>query len=467
MLLQCNGSEIRPLPAWPAGWNVDFKLCAPSNTTVRLVLQGSVVTQLTVTPAARTNDLVEPPPPAPAGLIVKGGDTQAALFWPGVTGANSYSVKRATALSGPYPAIAAALTGLSYVDPTLINGTNYWYAVSAFNVWGESANSTAASVTPGTNFAVHVEGDLIVNLQSQDLSASAKVWTNRTSNSQSAGNFATLGGGNLNVASLSWNGRTVKTLFVNSVANNSVQSALVSPSEINSNNPVTVEAWIKAVSVSPKRAIVNYGYQGGPSAQVEDREFSYDTGGSGVISGDFGNLDTAWATAPTTNLWHYLAYTWDSTNLTAYLDGVQDVQRNLGAICKTVPTFMQVGSGIGGTGVNGGNDVADDYIACARVQSGVLTPDEVEANYAMGPLATAAQPVSMAPPQITFMESAGQVQLAWPSDHIGWILQSQTNPPSAGLGANWIALQSSAATNRVTIPINSANGSVFFRLVGP
>jgi hypothetical protein len=57
--------------------------------------------------------------------------------------------------------------------------------------------------------------------------------------------------------------------------------------------------------------------------------------------------------------------------------------------------------------------------------------------------------------------------LAWPSDHLGWILQSQTNPASAGLGANWITIQSSTATNRVTIPINLTKGSVFFRLVGP
>jgi len=410
MLLQCNGSEIRPLPAWPAGWNVDFKLWAPSNTSVRLVLQAGTVTQLTVSPPVRTNDLVEPPPPAPASLTIKGGNAQAALFWTGVPGASSYSLKRAAALGGPYTTIAPALSGLSYIDTSLLNGTSYWYVVSAFNLWGESTNSTPATITPGPNFAVHFEGDLIVNLQSQDLSASARVWTNRTGNSQAAGNFAALGGGNLNVANLSWNGRSVKTLFVNSVGNNSVQSALVSPVEIISNNPVSVEAWIKAVSVTPKRAIVNYGYQGGANGPVEDREFSYDTGGSGVISGDFGSLDTAWATVPNTNVWHYLAYTWNGSNLTAYLDGVQDVQRNVGAICKTVQTFIQVGSGIGGTGVNGGNDVANDYIACARLESGVLTPDEVAANYALGPLGTAA---AILPEALTALAGDGQVSLAW------------------------------------------------------
>lgn len=410
MLLQCNGSELRPLPAWPATWNVDYKLCAASNTTVRLVLQGGAVSQLTVTPSFRTNDLVEPSPAAPGGLTANGANTQVALIWTGSTGASSYNIKRAAVSGGTYTTIATGVTGLSYIDTGLSNGTNYYYVVSAAGLWGESSNSTEAAVVPSSNFAVHFEGDLIVNLQSKDLIPNTRVWTNRTSNSQSVGNFTTLGGGNLNLVGASWNGQAVRTLFVNSVGNNSVQSALVSPAEINSNSPVSVEAWIKAVSVSPKRAIVNYGYQGGSSAQVEDREFSYDTGGSGVVSGDFGNLDTAWTTAPNTNLWHYLAYTWDGSNITAYLDGVQDVRRNVGAICKTVQTFMQVGSGIGGTGVNGGNDVAFDYIACARVESGVLTPADIVANYAMGPLGTAA---ATAPTGLTAVAGDGQVTLSW------------------------------------------------------
>ena len=552
MLMQCVGSQIQLLPSWPSGWNVDFKLNAPGNTSVRLVLQGSTIAQLTVTPSSRTNDLVEPVPAAPTALTANGGNGQAGLIWAGSTGAGSYNIKRATVSGGSYAIIASGVTNLSYIDTGLTNGTNYYYVVSASGMWGESSNSAPAAVTPGPNFGVRFEGDLIVNLQSTDLSANSNVWTNRTSNAQSVGNFTTLGGANLNVAAVSWNGQTVNTLFVNSAGNNSVQSALASPSEIVSNSPVSVEAWLLAVSVSPKRAIVNYGWQGGPGAPVEDREFSYDTGGSGVISGDFGNLDTAWATTPNTNVWHYVAYTWDGGTLTAYLDGLRNVQRNVGAICKTVPTFMQVGSGIGGTGVNGGNDVADDYIACARVESGVLTAGEVAANYAVGPLGTpvastpaglmavagdsrviltwnasgnatnynvksatnsggpysviasnlavlnftntglangrtyyfvvsatnsagesanslpvAAQPVSLASPQLNFGVSGGQIQFNWPQDHLSWRLQAQSNGPGAGLGTNWVSVSGSAATNQMTIPISPTGGSVFYRLVYP
>ncbi|HEX3856046.1 MAG TPA: DUF5703 domain-containing protein [Verrucomicrobiae bacterium] len=410
MLMQCVGSQIQLLPSWPTGWSVDFKLNAPSNTTVRLVLTNGAIAQLALVPASRINDLVEPVSPAPTGLTANGGNMQAALRWTGASGASGYNIKRATTNGGPYTIIATNVTGLSYINTGLLNGTNYYYVVSASGLWGEGSNSTEVVVTPGLNYWVHTEGDLMVNLQAVDLSSSTKVWTNRTSNPQSVGNFMTIGGGNLNMVTMSWNGQSVKTLFVNATGNNSVQSALASPVEINSNNPVSVEVWINAVSVSPKRAILNYGYQGGSGAQVEDREFSYDTGNSGVISGDFGNLDTAWATVPNTNAWHYLAYTWNGNTLTAYLDGNQDVQKNAGAICATMQTFMQVGSGIGGTGVNGGNDVADDYIAAARVESGVLTASDVAANYAMGPLGTAA---AITPTGLAALAGDGQVTLTW------------------------------------------------------
>jgi alpha-L-fucosidase 2 len=58
MLMQCVGSKIMILPAWPATWDVDFKLNAPENTSVRLVLHGRDITQLTVIPASRASAVV-------------------------------------------------------------------------------------------------------------------------------------------------------------------------------------------------------------------------------------------------------------------------------------------------------------------------------------------------------------------------------------------------------------------------
>jgi alpha-L-fucosidase 2 len=454
MLMQCPGNQIRLLPAWPSGWNVDFKLNAPSNTTVRLVLTNGTVTTLTASPATRTNDFVELPPAAPAALTANGGSMEALLSWTGSAGASSYNLKRSTANGGPYTNIATGLTALHYFDTGLLNGTNYYYVVSASGLWGESSNSAQAAVVPGPNFAVAFRGDLIVNLQSSDLNSSTRTWTNRTGNAQSVGNFATIGGNNLNLAALSWNGFMVNALYVNSIGNNSVQSALTAPAEIISNKPVSVEAWIYPKDVNPTSCYLNYGYQGGSSSPMNEREFDYDTSGHGAISGNFGSLDTGWATTPTASTWHYVAVTYDGTTLSAYLDGVQDVTHVIGTPIATVQTLMQVGSAISGTGVNGGNDPFHGYIACARVESGLLTAGDIAANYALGPLGS---PVAGAPTGLTAAAGDGQVVLNWnPSvNATNYNVKRSTN------GATYTVI----ATNLAALNFTStglANGTTYY-----
>jgi cellulose 1,4-beta-cellobiosidase len=74
-----------------------------------------------------------------------------------------------------------------------------------------------------------------------------------------------------------------------------------------------------------------------------------------------------------------------------------------------------------------------------------------------------ARPTSSAPVAMNTANAAGQLQLSWPADHTGWQLQSQTN----NLGTNWVNVPASMQTNQLTVPLNSTNGSVFFRLVRP
>jgi len=46
-------------------------------------------------------------------------------------------------------------------------------------------------------------------------------------------------------------------------------------------------------------------------------------------------------------------------------------------------------------------------------------------------------------------------------------LQAQTNSIYNGLGTNWVTISGSSTTNQIAIPLNPANGCVFFRLVYP
>ena len=67
-------------------------------------------------------------------------------------------------------------------------------------------------------------------------------------------------------------------------------------------------------------------------------------------------------------------------------------------------------------------------------------------------------------PVLTNSYAGGNLTLSWPTDHIGWTLQAQTNSLSSGLGTNWVDVAGSVVTNSVAIPVNPANGAVFYRL---
>jgi len=77
------------------------------------------------------------------------------------------------------------------------------------------------------------------------------------------------------------------------------------------------------------------------------------------------------------------------------------------------------------------------------------------------------QSVASNPTNITAVVSGNQYNLSWPVSHLGWKLQAQTNSLSVGLNTNWVIVGGSTATNQISVPINPANGSVFFRLVSP
>lgn len=93
-------------------------------------------------------DLINTSINAPNNLIAASGDSKVDLNWTPVSGAGSYNVKRSTTSAGLYTTIASSVTGTTYSDTNVINGTTYYYVVTAVNASGESANSNEASATP-------------------------------------------------------------------------------------------------------------------------------------------------------------------------------------------------------------------------------------------------------------------------------------------------------------------------------
>jgi hypothetical protein len=283
-----------------------------------------------------------------------------------------------------------------------------WYRLAASNALGTNVSSAAqVIVLPALALPpytpLQTAGDLIMNLQQVDLSASYDTWTNVTSNTNGVGNFSGLliGGSNLNVtmgAPYLYN--RANALFVDENLANGVQSALVAPTEIIGNNPVSAEAWVYAIAVNEQNSCaIAYGIQGGSSDPEADRELNYCDQNSGAVSGDFGSYDTKWATTPTPGAWHYLAWTWDGSTISCYLDGTLDTTGTPASPLNTPDTVVCVGGGLAGNGPYLSADAFQGYIGSARLESGILSAAQIATNYAAGLLGTV--PAVVWPPSVT------------------------------------------------------------------
>ena len=89
---------------------------------------------------------------APTGLVTTSTPGKVNLNWNSVAGANNYSIYRGTT-SGSYSLLTNSITTNSYVDSSVINGTDYFYVVTASN-GTESANSNESTSKPISTFAL-------------------------------------------------------------------------------------------------------------------------------------------------------------------------------------------------------------------------------------------------------------------------------------------------------------------------
>ena len=88
-----------------------------------------------------------PPPGAPTILTVLTNFGQVSLTWSASAGATSYNVKRSPNSGGPYTTIANT-SSTNYTDTSVLDGTTYYYVVSAVGAGGEGANSAQVSARP-------------------------------------------------------------------------------------------------------------------------------------------------------------------------------------------------------------------------------------------------------------------------------------------------------------------------------
>ena len=88
-------------------------------------------------------------PAPPTGVNAVAGNGQVTVTWTAATGSTSYNIYRSTSQGSQGTKIGASSTA-SYTDTTVVNGTTYYYEVTAANAAGESPTSTqSAPATPG------------------------------------------------------------------------------------------------------------------------------------------------------------------------------------------------------------------------------------------------------------------------------------------------------------------------------
>jgi len=158
------------------------------------------------------------------------------------------------------------------------------------------------------------------------------------------------------------------------------------------------------------------------------------------------------------------------TNLTAFGTNLL-VQLNWFAASNAASYNLKRSTTNGGTysliATLAATNYSDSTVNPGRIYFYVVSATNAAAESANSIQVSAIPLPSNQPANIIMQTVGGHLQLSWPQDHLGWHAQIQTNNGSVGLGTNWITLSDSATTNGLSIPVDSANGSMFLRLVYP
>ena len=384
------------------------------------------------------------PPAAPANLIATAGSSQVALSWAASLGATSYNVKHSTTSAGSYTVIATNLTGLSYADTGLINGTTYYYAVSAQNPAGESANSSQVNAVPGT------------------LNRTGWVASSSTSGSDSPANALD---GNLNTRWSTGASQANGQWFQVDMGSANVFSKIVlntvnSPSDYPRGYQVFVSNdginWGSSVTTGTgSSAITTITFATQTARYIRITQTGSAPGNYWSIH-EFNVFGTS-PFAPTGLVATAVASSQVNLSWTSSASATGYNLKRATVSGGTYTTIVMNLAGLAYTDTGLPNGMTYYYVVTATNAFGE-SPNSIEVN---------AHPVSTTSLPLNFVMSGGQIQLSWPMDHLGWWLEIQTNSLNAGLGTNWVTVPNSTATNQVFMPINTASGSIFFRLVYP
>ena len=328
----------------------------------------------------------------PSSLAANVSGTNVALTWWGSAYATNYLIKRATVSGGPYTTLGAVPTSADryFVDSTVTNGGTYYYAISALDKFGESANSPEKSVT--------ILNQLVAYYKFNE------------TNFATAADASGLG----RPAAIFMNGATnVAGKFGNAVnLNGSSQYVLLPTNTITGLNDFTIATWVYLNSVSTWSRIFDFG------ADIDRYMFLTPSSGSTVrfaitkFSGG-GEQQINGTSVLSAGSWHHVAVTLKGAGGNGvgilYVDGVA-VGTN-SAMCYTpdmIGRLVNCTNNFIGRSAFGSDPYLNGKVDDFRIYNGALSASQIAALYALTSAAPAA-PASVS----AIAASSSVINLSW------------------------------------------------------
>lgn len=287
-------------------------------------------------------------PSAPAGLTAVGAAGKVTLNWSATATATIYNIKRSTTSGSGYTTIGTSVEP-AFIDPGVVNGTTYYYVVSAANAAGEGNDSSEASALP-TEMRAHYRFDG----NAQDSSGNANHGT-PTAVSYVAGQVGAQAG--------QFNGTTGTVTIPRSVTDD-----------------FTVMMWVKTTDYGGWTGAQWWAGKGLVDGEVGGGGADW---GTALVDGKFvlgvgaAGGDTTLASSVNINdgAWHHVAATRNNTTgaIAVYVDGVLRGSGTGPTGSRTFPPNLRIGS------LQTGNNFLNGTLDDVRLYDRILTSSEIAA----------------------------------------------------------------------------------------